>query len=248
MPCQKFIRPAIATSLVMHIAGLGVLAAWSNQKLNPSVHFTGDKQAIRLIATVKPQWNSQWVKLATRPTDPTVIIQPATAQIAKQHFVHTPSTQRSVDDPVLNSASKLTPQFYQRATTDQWIAKYWSEPLPTPTVQPRQTATPRMPRWTVATPPSSTANPNHTPPDLSQNAPPIYPALAIQRGWQGTVLLRFSINEVGSVTKVEVARSSGYPILDAAAVNAVRRWHAKPARHDGEPVATVEVLPVQFKL
>ena len=105
-----------------------------------------------------------------------------------------------------------------------------------------------MPRWTVATPPSSTANPNHTPPDLSQNAPPIYPALAIQRGWQGTVLLRFSINEVGSVTKVEVARSSGYPILDAAAVNAVRRWHAKPARHDGEPVATVEVLPVQFKL
>lgn len=248
MPCQKFIRPAIATSLVIHIAGLGLLAAWSNQTMNSSVQFAGRKQAIRLIAAVEPQWNSQWVKFATRPTDPAVIIQPATAQIAKQHFVHTPSTQRSVDDAVVNSASRLTPKFYQRATTDQWIAKYWNEPLRTSTVQPRRTATLRMSRLTVAAPPSSTANPDHTPPDLSQNAPPIYPALAIQRGWQGTVLLRLSITKTGSITKVEVARSSGYPILDAAAVNAVRRWHAKPARHDGEPVATVEVLPVQFKL
>ena len=60
--------------------------------------------------------------------------------------------------------------------------------------------------------------------------------------------LRLTIREDGRVADIEIARSSGYDILDAAAVNAVKRWRARPARRGGRSVSTVEVLPLRFRL
>lgn len=86
------------------------------------------------------------------------------------------------------------------------------------------------------------------PPSFAGNRPPNYPALAQQRGWEGTVLLRLTIGANGSVTDVEIARSSGYDLLDAEAVAAVRTWRGTPARRGGRPVTTQELLPVWFRL
>ena len=77
--------------------------------------------------------------------------------------------------------------------------------------------------------------------------PPEFPALARQNGWYGTVLLKLWIDEEGRVTDVRVEKSSGYGVLDAAAVNAVKRWRGRPARHNARPVATEELLPVVFR-
>lgn len=85
-------------------------------------------------------------------------------------------------------------------------------------------------------------------PRFVNNRPPAYPETARQRRWQGTVYLRIRLDAVGTVVGVEVARSSGYPVLDAEAVNAVRQWRAEPARRDGRPVASEELLPVRFEL
>lgn len=49
-----------------------------------------------------------------------------------------------------------------------------------------------------------------------------YPYAAIIRGEDGTVTLRFTIERDGSLSGVEVVRSSGSPILDSAAVKAVK--------------------------
>ncbi|MDX1944498.1 MAG: energy transducer TonB [Pirellulaceae bacterium] len=86
------------------------------------------------------------------------------------------------------------------------------------------------------------------PPSFAGNRPPNYPALAQQRGWEGTVLLRLAIASDGRVTSVEIARSSGYDLLDAEAVAAVRTWRGTPARRGGQAVATHELLPVWFRL
>ncbi len=86
------------------------------------------------------------------------------------------------------------------------------------------------------------------PPELLDNAPPTYPAAAIARGLQGTVLLRLHIAATGMVERVEVVNSSGHDILDSAAVEAVSRWRARPAQRAGIAVATVELLPVHFRL
>jgi protein TonB len=56
------------------------------------------------------------------------------------------------------------------------------------------------------------------------NLPPDYPARARRNGWQGTVLLLVRCGASGEVVAVEVISSSGHPLLDEAALAAVRRW------------------------
>lgn len=84
--------------------------------------------------------------------------------------------------------------------------------------------------------------------DLSGNRPPEYPLEAIRRRLQGAVLLRLQITKTGEVRNVEIIRSSGHPILDRAAVNAVSSWQGKPARRWGRAVETAERLPIRFRL
>lgn len=49
-----------------------------------------------------------------------------------------------------------------------------------------------------------------------------YPSLAARNGWQGNLRINFRINSDGSVSDVLLERSSGYPMLDDAAMTAVR--------------------------
>ncbi len=50
----------------------------------------------------------------------------------------------------------------------------------------------------------------------------IYPALAIERGEQGTLILQFTIVSTGQLKDVRIIKSSGSKILDNAAVEAIR--------------------------
>jgi TonB family protein len=66
---------------------------------------------------------------------------------------------------------------------------------------------------------------------------PYYPLGARVRGEEGAVTVRVWVNSSGRARRCEVARSSGYPALDEAAVDAARRaryvstrpgtWHAE---------------------
>lgn len=84
--------------------------------------------------------------------------------------------------------------------------------------------------------------------DLSHNRSPQYPAEAVRGRLEGTVLLRLHIDAAGEVVKVELIRSSGHATLDRAAVEAVGTWQGQPARRGDVPVASVEVLPIRFRL
>ncbi len=85
-------------------------------------------------------------------------------------------------------------------------------------------------------------------PSFEENSPPVYPGIAVARGWEGRVLLRLQIDAQGQVTEVTVLESSGRSILDAAAANAVKSWRAQPARRRGKAVATNVRLPIHFRL
>jgi len=50
-----------------------------------------------------------------------------------------------------------------------------------------------------------------------------YPRMARERGIEGVVRVRFRLNSSGSIERVEVTKSSGHTILDAASVNTVYR-------------------------
>lgn len=87
-----------------------------------------------------------------------------------------------------------------------------------------------------------------TPPDFQGNDPPAYPATAIARSLEGTVLLRLHIAATGHVTRVDIVTSSGHDVLDRAAVEAVSTWRGRPAHQAGTPLATIELLPIRFRL
>lgn len=77
---------------------------------------------------------------------------------------------------------------------------------------------------------------------------PNYPRQARLRRQQGTVLIHAQLNIKGDVIKTRIAKSSGFSLLDAAALKAIRGWDFMPGINDtSESQAWVEV-PVQFIL
>lgn len=81
-----------------------------------------------------------------------------------------------------------------------------------------------------------------------QNAAPGYPEAARLRGEQGSVALELSVGTDGRVITVMVARSSGSPMLDAAARRSVLEWRFRPAMRDGQPVPGTIRTQVHFRL
>ncbi|WP_459940172.1 energy transducer TonB [Deferrisoma palaeochoriense] len=85
-------------------------------------------------------------------------------------------------------------------------------------------------------------------PDYAAISPPPYPRLARRRGWQGVVRLRVRVSSRGEVIGASVDQSSGYRVLDQAALEAVQGWRFTPAVREGHPVESVVVVPVRFAL
>lgn len=80
------------------------------------------------------------------------------------------------------------------------------------------------------------------------NAPPAYPPAAARRGEEGVVELLIHVAPDGTAASVEVTKSSGHPILDRAARDAVARWHFRPAEQNGVPVRSDLPFNVHFEL
>lgn len=80
------------------------------------------------------------------------------------------------------------------------------------------------------------------------NPPPEYPASALDRGLEGTSLLKVRVLASGHAASVEIERSSGARILDDAAIRTVRRWLFVPATRDGQAVDGWANVPIIFKL
>ena len=76
-----------------------------------------------------------------------------------------------------------------------------------------------------------------------------YPRAARQAHIQGVVMLRFVMDANGAVQSAEVAKSSGYPVLDAEALALIRRAQPLPALPPDFPTRTVDaVVPIAFAL
>jgi protein TonB len=69
--------------------------------------------------------------------------------------------------------------------------------------------------------------------DLRQhpgNVPPVYPAVARQSGWEGTVDLSYNVSPDGRVENIKITKSSGYQILDREAYRAISRYRYLPGQ------------------
>jgi protein TonB len=60
---------------------------------------------------------------------------------------------------------------------------------------------------------------------------PPYPKIALEQGQQGSVTLRMTVDDAGLINTIEIAQSSGFPVLDRSALDFVRRhWTVPPEK------------------
>lgn len=83
-------------------------------------------------------------------------------------------------------------------------------------------------------------------PEAIERVPPVYPPLARAAGVEGTVSVQVLVDRAGQVRDVRV--ESSVPMLDSAAVDAVRQWRFKPARSNTRPTAVWVAIPFRFSL
>jgi protein TonB len=78
---------------------------------------------------------------------------------------------------------------------------------------------------------------------------PEYPPASRRAGEEGTVNLQVYVLETGRAGEIKIAKSSGFPKLDEAAVKEVQRnWRFVPGKEDGKPVAMWHIFAVTFRL
>jgi protein TonB len=87
---------------------------------------------------------------------------------------------------------------------------------------------------------------NIKPPTKTRDIRPTYPAIAQSARVQGIVIIEATIGPSGKVTDAKVLRS--IPLLDQAALDAVRQWEFTPTTLNGVPVPVIMTVTVQFTL
>ena len=77
---------------------------------------------------------------------------------------------------------------------------------------------------------------------------PIYPPRSIRLGQEGTVIVEVEVLANGRIGDVRLRTSSGFRLLDEAALKAARKGRYKPARRDDRAVNSIVVIPFEFHL
>ncbi len=140
-----------------------------------------------------------------------------------------------------------------------------AEPAPAPPEPPQQVATASTPDSAIASPAtdraqatgvSAVANqPNGggeyqvlNQPYYVKRGQARYPLEAKKSHQEGTVVLTLYINALGRLDKIEVKESSGFPLLDEAAITAERQSRFRPAYLGNRPVPSKAEVPYRFRL
>jgi TonB family protein len=104
-------------------------------------------------------------------------------------------------------------------------------------------------------PPEPNQGPPTSPPPIREAIPiyrknpsPKYPRVARRRGYQGTVVIEALVNREGKVEDLRLFHSSGYRVLDRAAMKSVKNWVFEPGKRGDEEVEMWVKIPVRFQL
>jgi protein TonB len=83
-------------------------------------------------------------------------------------------------------------------------------------------------------------------PTKTKNVNPVYPPIAQSARVQGVVIIEATIGPDGRVKDAKVLRS--IPLLDQAALDAVKQWTFTPTLLNGVPVPVIMTVTVNFTL
>jgi protein TonB len=76
----------------------------------------------------------------------------------------------------------------------------------------------------------------------------VYPVVARKKRITGQVLVRFHLDEHGTVSHLHVKSAEPPDIFDRNTLTALRQWRFQPASHNSRAVPVWVELPIEFEL
>lgn len=167
--------------------------------------------------------------------------------------------QKPIIPPVSAKPQPVQKQVVEKSVQKPVVQKSIEQPRPTAksVAQPAQQVEPTenvTPTQKVAEPVSKPTQENLSVTAAKgyagylSNPAPEYPEVALDRGWEGVVMLRVKVSPAGSPLEINLKNSSGKKALDDAAVKTVKRWKFSPALRGNTPVEGWVDVPIHFKL
>ena len=173
---------------------------------------------------------------AITPADLTVLFRLSKVQENQQEIEAAEATLLAARhlQPTAAEPNKMLAQFYARRVTEMSVAAQQVEAQlnPPPAGKPDKDGFYRVGAGVQG-------------PHKLEGGPP-YPEEARNAGVSGTVTVEVSLDETGAVWDARVTHS--IPLLDAAALETVRRWHYEPTIVKGRPVPVRMSVAVNFTL
>ena len=213
---------SLLTAVALHGAVLGVVAVLSHQTVALPASTAVDVDVVE--PKPDPAFESaRGVAEAPTPTATSVRprARPRSRDVAVALASHrVPVESAAVSDTTAPASAKLTP-----------TAPSVAAPVPA-----RISETPSG-NATISARPRYRTNPT-----------PDYPLSCKRRREEGIVLLNVVVQADGLPAAVSLTQSSGHPLLDEVALDAVRRWTFEPGLAAGVPVSSRVVVPVRFSL
>lgn len=177
---------------------------------------------------------------------PAPAAQPVAVQSAAQPAPPkpTPRVKPKVEPKPTQKAVKPTPQPVAQSPSPTPVPAA-ADPAPAPAVPapaaPAATPGPARETMQVSAPKNVSA--------LSCNfVKPTYPSMSRRRGETGTAYVHFIIGVTGKIESVQLQKSSGYPRLDEAALDATRASTCPPYIENGQAIRAAHTLPFNFTL
>lgn len=163
-------------------------------------------------------------------------VKPVRQRVVKQHFSPSEPPARQDTAPVRveqepEPARSASPTPVSAAESELAQASV-TQPAPAPDPQPPAVAT-AAPSFDAA---------------YLNNPAPVYPRQSRRAGEAGRVVLRVLVTPEGRAGEVALRETSGFDLLDEAAVAAVRQWRFVAARRGDITVAAWVVVPLRFDL
>lgn len=177
----------------------------------------------------------------TPPPPPEPIVQPVAEEPpppVEDELAVKPPPPKPIPKPVVKPVPKPVVKPVPKP-----VAKPVEQP-PTPPAQPQPPAAPAPP----APPAPKPVTQASASAGYLKNPAPEYPAIAMRRGWEGTVLLRVHVLASGKPGEIQIQKSSGRGQLDDAAQAAVKRWSFVPAKQGDVAQDGWVSVPIDFKI
>jgi len=235
-------------------APAGILPA--APRMNPRVITV----AVGVLAAHAIMLTAAWLH-RNAPPPKSVEVQSITAQLITPAPIAQQVAAESIPQPAPPKPTprvkpKVEPKPVQRAGKPgpQPVAQ---PPAPSPTPAPAADPTP-APAAPAPAAPAATPSPARETMQVSapKNVPtlqcnfvkPDYPSMSRRRGESGTAYVHFVVGVTGKIESVELQKSSGYPRLDDAALDAMRSTTCRPYIENGQAIRAARTQPYNFGL